>query len=120
MLARRQEALDDLAVQVVGDDDAHGIDIGRVGDRAPVVLGPFVAVALGGVVGDGGVRIRDRDQPDIGRSVPNKVVAVRYPAACARPAIPPPITATPMESSVSHRAKSYCVIGVLNRSIRPV
>jgi hypothetical protein len=51
VLARCEQAFDDLAVEVVGDHDAHGVDVGRIGDRVPVVLGALVAVALGGVVG---------------------------------------------------------------------
>ena len=62
VLARGEQTLDDLAVQVVGDHDAHRVDVGCVGDRPPVVLGALVAVALGGVVGDRGVGVRDGDQ----------------------------------------------------------
>ena len=65
MLARRQQALDDLAVQMVGDHDADRVDVGGIGDGTPVVLRPLVAVALGGVVGDGVVRVGDGDQPDV-------------------------------------------------------
>ena len=66
MLAGGEQAFDDLAVQVVGDHDADGVDVGRVGDRAPVVLGALVAVALGGVVGDGFVGVGDGDQAHVG------------------------------------------------------
>ena len=65
VLACGQQSLDDLAVQMVGHHDAHRVDIRRIGDRAPVVFGALVAVALGGVVGDGGVGVGDRDQPHV-------------------------------------------------------
>ena len=77
MLTCREQSLDDLAVQVVGDHDADRVDIGGVGDRAPVVFGPLVAVPLGGVVGDGGVCVGDRDQPDVRPIRTENVVAVR-------------------------------------------
>ncbi len=90
MLARRQQTLDDLAVQMVGHYDAHRVDVGRIGDSAPVVFGPLVAVALGGVVGDGGVRVSDRDQPYVwavcaeqrgGGAIAGRVRAARHAAA---------------------------------------
>ena len=66
MLTGGEQALDDLAVQVVGDHDAHRVDIGCVGDRAPVVLSALVAVALRGVIGDRFVHVRDRHEAHIG------------------------------------------------------
>ena len=90
VLARGEQALDDLAVQVVGDHDADRVDVGRVGDRAPVVLGALVAVPLGGVVGDRFVHVRDRDQPHVGpigtekccgTAVSGRVCAPGHPAA---------------------------------------
>ena len=52
-------------MQMIGDNDAHRVDVRRIGDGAPVVLGALIAVTLGGVVGHGGVGICDRDQPHI-------------------------------------------------------
>ena len=66
VLARGEEALDDLAVQVVGHHDADRIDVGCVGDRPPVVLGALVAVSLGGVIGDRFVHVRDGHEAHIG------------------------------------------------------
>ena len=65
MLARGQQSLDDLAVQMVGDHHAHRVDVRRLGDRPPVVFGSLVSVPLGGVVGNGGVGVGDGDQPHI-------------------------------------------------------
>ena len=66
VLARGQQALDDLAVQVVGHHNADRVDIRRIGDRMPVVLGAVVAITLGGVVCDGGVGVCDRDESNVG------------------------------------------------------
>ena len=65
VLARGDQPFDDLAMQMVGDNDTHRIDVGRLCDGAPVVLGALVPVALGGVVGHGGVGIGDGDQPHV-------------------------------------------------------
>src|SRR6476661_7370479 len=54
---RGQQALDDLTVQVVGHHDTDSVDVGRVGDGPPVVLGAGIAVALGGVLGHRGVGV---------------------------------------------------------------
>ena len=66
VLACGKQPSDHLAVQVVGHHDADRVDIGGVGDRAPVVLGALVAVAQRVVVGDGRVGVGDGDQPDVG------------------------------------------------------
>jgi hypothetical protein len=50
---------------MVGDDHADGVDVGGGGDGLPVVLRPLVAVALGGVIGDGLVHVGDGDQPHV-------------------------------------------------------
>ena len=65
VLARGDQSLDDLPMQMIGDNDAHRVDVRRIGDGAPVVLGALIAVTLGGVVGDGSVGIGDGDQPHI-------------------------------------------------------
>jgi hypothetical protein len=66
VLSGGEQSFDDFAVQVVGDHDAHRIDVLRLGDRMPVVFGALIAVPLGGVVGDGGVGVGNRDQPHVG------------------------------------------------------
>jgi hypothetical protein len=63
--SRGQQSFDDLAVQMVGNHHAHRIDVGCVSDRAPVVAGPLIAVALGGVVGHRGIGVGDRHQSHI-------------------------------------------------------
>ena len=45
------QGLGDLAVQGVADDDRDDIDLGILGDLAPVVDGLLIAVALRGVLG---------------------------------------------------------------------
>ena len=66
VLAGGEQAFDDLAVQMVGDHDAHCIDVGRLGDRPPVVLGPFISIPACGVVSDGLVGVRDCHQSHVG------------------------------------------------------
>jgi hypothetical protein len=51
VLARADHGLGDLAVQGVADDDRDDIDLGILGDLAPVVDGLLIAVALRGVLG---------------------------------------------------------------------
>ena len=115
VLTGGEQAFDDLAMQVVGDHNAHGVDVGRLGDRPPVVLGPFISIPACGVVSDGLVGVRDCHQSHVGPSVPNSVLAERYPAACARPAMPPPMTATPIDGFVTTR---YSLSGLGRAALR--
>ena len=66
MLAGGEQAFDDLAVEMVGDHDAHCVDVGRLGDRPPVVLGAFISIPACGVVGDGLIGVRDCHQSHVG------------------------------------------------------
>ncbi len=70
VLARGQQSLRDLAVQVVGHHDAHGIDVVGPGDRLPARLGALEAVPLRGVRGELGIDVSDRNEPDRRRSGP--------------------------------------------------
>jgi hypothetical protein len=69
VLARGQQALDDRAVEMVGHDHADHVDVVGGGHRLPAGLGPLVAEAAGGVVGEGGVDVGDGDQPDLGQAL---------------------------------------------------
>jgi hypothetical protein len=69
MLAGGQQALHDLAVQEVGHDHADHVDVRRLGQGPPVVLGPLVPVAPGRIRGERLVDVGDRDQPDLGQAL---------------------------------------------------
>lgn len=64
VLAGLDEGLGDLAVQGVAHHDGDDVDVRVLGHGAPVVHGPLVAVALGGVLGEGEVGIGDGAQAD--------------------------------------------------------
>src|SRR5262249_28446070 len=98
-----------FAVQVVGDHDTHRVDVRRVGDGAPVVLGALVSVSLGGVVGDGRVGVGDRDEPYVwsvraeqrgGRAIAGRVCPARHAATDH---------ARPDGFGASHRENILCV-----------
>jgi hypothetical protein len=99
MLAGRQQRFSDLAVQVIINHDADGVDIVRVRDREPAALGTLEAVAISRVVGEVGIDIGNRHQTD------RWCIGIRrLSAPCGRrvhgrrPAMPAPMTATTMES----------------------
>ena len=77
VLARGQQGLDDLTVQVVGDHDAHRVDVGRVGDGVPVRLGACVAVPPGGVAGERLMTSAMATSRTSGKPAPKHVVAHR-------------------------------------------
>ena len=58
------KGLGDLAVQGVAYHDGDDVDVRVLGHGAPVVHGVFVAVALGGVLGEGEVGVGDGVQTD--------------------------------------------------------
>jgi hypothetical protein len=49
VLSGGEQALDDRAVQVVGDRHADDVDVRRLGDRLPARLGPLVPEAARGL-----------------------------------------------------------------------
>ena len=64
VLACGEECLDDLAVQRVGDHDAHHVDVVGVDDRLPRRVVALVAEPLGGRLRRRLVYVGDRDQAD--------------------------------------------------------
>ena len=68
VLARADHGLGDLAVQGVAHHDGDDVDAGVVGHVAPVGDGSLVAVALGGVRGEGLVGVGDGGQADLGQA----------------------------------------------------
>ena len=64
VLARGEQRLDDLAVEVVGDDDADDLHVVRLEQFAPVGAVALVAVALGCVLGHALVRVDHGGIPD--------------------------------------------------------
>ena len=64
VLAGPDEGLGDLAVQGVSHHDGDDIDVRVLGHDAPVVDGALVAVALGGVLGEGEAGVGDGVQAD--------------------------------------------------------
>jgi hypothetical protein len=54
----------DLAVQVVGDDHAHRVDVVGLDDGLPARVGPLEPVPARGVAGEVLVDVGDRDQAD--------------------------------------------------------
>jgi hypothetical protein len=69
VLAGGQQALDDLAVERVGHDNADHVDVVGGGHGLPAALGPLVAEAAGGVGGEGRVDVGDGGQPDLGQAL---------------------------------------------------
>ena len=57
-------AVDDLAMQVVGDDHAHGVDVVGLDDGLPAGVVALEAIAPGRVAGEVLVDVRDRDEAD--------------------------------------------------------
>jgi hypothetical protein len=86
MLAGGEQPFHDLAVQRVGHDHAHHIDVIGVGHRLPAGLRPFVAEAAGGVGGQVTVGVRDSHQPDVRKTLPehrrSRAVSGGVRAAC--------------------------------------
>ena len=66
VLASADHGFCDLAVQGVADDDGDHVDTGVVSDVAPVGDGLLIAVALGGVDGEGFVGVGDGGESDLG------------------------------------------------------
>ena len=64
VLAGGEQALDDLAVQRVRDDDADHVDVVGLGDGLPGGVVPLVPEPAGGQRPELGVDVTDRDQPD--------------------------------------------------------
>ena len=64
VLAGGQQALDDLTVQRVRDDDADHVDVVGRGDGLPRGVVPLVPEPAGGQRAELGVHVADRDQPD--------------------------------------------------------
>jgi hypothetical protein len=65
VLVRRQQGLDDLAVQRVRHHDTDGVDVGGVDDGFPVRLRAFVAVPPRGIDGERLVGVSDGDQSHV-------------------------------------------------------
>ena len=65
MFAGLDEGLGDLAVQGVTHHDGDDVDVRVLSHCPPVVHGSLVAVALGGVLGEGEVGIGDGVQTDL-------------------------------------------------------
>ncbi len=77
VLAGGQQALDDLAVQRVRDDDADDVDVVGLGDRLPRGVVALVAEAAGGEGAELGVHVADRHQPTGGSTGLYSADAVR-------------------------------------------
>jgi hypothetical protein len=77
VLAGAQGGLGDLPVQIVGDRDADGIDLGGLDDGAPIGLGAGEPVAGGRVGANGSCRSATATSRGAGRSRPKTVAALR-------------------------------------------
>jgi hypothetical protein len=60
MLAGCQQRFSDLAVQVIGNHDAHSVDITGVRDCPPAAFGTFETVAISRVVSEVPVDVCNR------------------------------------------------------------
>jgi hypothetical protein len=60
MLAGRQQCFGDLAMQVIGNHDADGVDVIGSYDRLPAALGALEAAAILRVVGEVGIDVCNR------------------------------------------------------------
>ena len=65
MLAGGEQRLNHLAMQVVGDDNAHGVDVAGTNDRLPVRLAAGEVVAAADVFSKALVHIRDSYQANL-------------------------------------------------------
>jgi hypothetical protein len=64
MLAGCQQRFGNLAVQMVGNHDADGIDVISIDDRLPAALRPFEAVAIFSVAHEVCIDIGNCNQAD--------------------------------------------------------
>jgi hypothetical protein len=70
MLPGLDQRLGDRPVQRIPHDDAHRVDVGVLGDRLPARHRLLIAVTARAVLGERGVGVGDRGQPDRRKPLP--------------------------------------------------